>query len=168
MEWVGRKVFERGYWKCGEERRAESEVLEKSEGGDVTDGQIEDDDDADDSGSGDVVKKRWVRIVRSGIGISSVVNGFTWVEGTRSWKVEGRLAEKVHRWRELDRLEEQEEEKRRLGTRWTDDPMDIDVGSDDTLSEEDEDESDTDEVKALKVMFCSSRINMDIKLILII
>jgi protein SMG6 len=164
MEWVGRKVFERGYWKSGEDRRAESDVLEETEGGDVTDGQIEDDDDADDSGSGDVVKKRWVRIARSGIGISNAVDGFTWVEGTRSWKVEGRLAEKVHSWRELDRLEKQEEEKRRLGTRWTDDPMDIDVGSDDTLSEEDDDESDTDEVKALKVTFCSSPINMDIEI----
>lgn len=150
MEWVGRKVFERGYWKSGEDRRAESEVLEETEGGDVTDGQIEDDDDADDSGSGDVVKKRWVRIVRSAIGISAVVDGFIWVEGTREWKVEGRLAEKVRKWRELDRIEQEEEEKRRLGTRWTDDPMDIDEGSDDTLSEEEDDESDTDEVKALK------------------
>jgi protein SMG6 len=153
MEWVGRKVFERGYWKSGEERRAESEVLEETEDGDVTDGRIEDDDDADDSGSGDVVKKRWVRLVRSGIGISSVVDGFTWVEGTREWKVEGRLAEKVRKWQELDRIEEGEEEKRKLGTRWTDDPMDIDERSDDSLSEDDEDEDDTDEVKALKVMF---------------
>ena len=154
MEWVGRKVFERGYWKSGEEKRAENEVLEKSEGGDVTDGQIEDDNDVDDSRSGDIVKKRWVRIVRSGIGISGVVDGFTWVEGTREWKVEGNLAEKVHRWRELDHIEEEEEEKRRLGTRWTDDSMDIDEGSDDTLSEEEDDEHDTDEVKALKVLLC--------------
>ena len=153
MEWVGRKVFERGYWKNGEERRAESEVLEETENGDMTDGQIEDDDDSDDSGSGDVVKKRWIRIVRSGIGISGVVDGFSWVEGTRVWKVEGRLAEKVRRWRELDRTEEEEEEKRRLGTRWTDDPMDIDEGSDEALSEQEQDEDDTDEVKALKVNF---------------
>lgn len=164
MEWVGRKVFERGYWKSGEDRRAESEVLEETEGGDVTDGQIEDDDDADDSGSGDVVKKRWVRIVRSAIGISAVVDGFIWVEGTREWKVEGRLAEKVRKWRELDRIEQEEEEKRRLGTRWTDDPMDIDEGSDDTLSEEEDDESDTDEVKALKVMFRLCCKSMKIKL----
>jgi protein SMG6 len=164
MEWVGRKVFERGYWKSGEERRAESEVLEETEGGDVTDGQIEDDDDADDSGSGDVVKKRWVRIVRSGVGIFNVVDGFTWVEGTREWKVEGKLAEKVRKWQELDRIEEEEEEKRRLGTRWTDDPMDIDEGSDDSLSEDEDDENDTDEVKALKVMFCLCRRDVRLKL----
>jgi hypothetical protein len=155
MEWVGRKVFERGYWKSGEEKRAEIEVLEELEDGDLTDGQIEDDNDADDSGSGDIIKKRWVRIVRSGVGVSIVVDGFTWVEGTREWKVEGKLLEKVHRWRELDRIEAEEEEKRRLGTRWTDDPMDIDESSDDALSEEEEDENDSDEVKALKVIFAS-------------
>jgi len=27
MEWVGRKVFERGFWKSGEEKKAELEVL---------------------------------------------------------------------------------------------------------------------------------------------
>ncbi len=27
MEWVGCRVFERGYWKSGEERKAEMEVL---------------------------------------------------------------------------------------------------------------------------------------------
>lgn len=32
MEWVGRRVYERGFWKSGEERRAEIEVLNKSEG----------------------------------------------------------------------------------------------------------------------------------------
>jgi protein SMG6 len=33
-EWVGGKVFERGYWnKTGEERRVEMEVLDVEEGG---------------------------------------------------------------------------------------------------------------------------------------
>ncbi|KAG6861720.1 hypothetical protein C0995_012724 [Termitomyces sp. Mi166 len=159
MEWVGRSVFERGYWKSGEDRRTEIEVLEEQEWArEMTDGHIEDDDDADDddkSGGhkgGDVVSKRWTRIVRSAVGIAGLVDGFTWVDGTREWRVEGRLAEKVHQWREQDRIQQEEEEKRRSGTRWNDDLMDIDDESaGDVLSEEDDnDENDTPVVKELK------------------
>ncbi|KAG6869024.1 hypothetical protein C0993_005683 [Termitomyces sp. T159_Od127] len=159
MEWVGRSVFERGYWKGGEERRAEIEVLEEQEWArEMTDGRIEDDDGEEEDEksavhkAGDVVSRRWTRIVRSAVGVAGLVDGFTWVEGTREWRVEGRLAEKVHQWREQDRIEREEEEKRRLGTRWNDDLMDIDdESSGDVLSEEDDDdENDTPEVKELK------------------
>ncbi|KAG5639579.1 hypothetical protein H0H81_010781 [Sphagnurus paluster] len=161
MEWVGRSVFERGYWKGSEERRAEIEVLEEREAPEeMTDGRIEDDDD-DGPGvkstslgasTGDVITKRWVRIVRSAVGVSSVVEGFTWVENTREWKIEGPLADKVRSWREQDRIEQEEEEKRLRGMRWSDDLMDVDEdGAVDVLSEEDEeDENDTPEVKELK------------------
>ena len=37
MEWVGRHVFERGYWKSGEEKGKEIEILEASEPMEVTD-----------------------------------------------------------------------------------------------------------------------------------
>ena len=47
MEWVGRKVLERGFWKSGEEKKAELEVLEMVEGKALTDGTIEDDDGDD-------------------------------------------------------------------------------------------------------------------------
>ncbi|KAG6878101.1 hypothetical protein C0992_008589 [Termitomyces sp. T32_za158] len=161
MEWVGRSVFERGYWKGGEERRVEVEVLEEREWArEMTDGRIEDDHGEDDDekgapgkpGAGDVAHKRWTRIVRCAVGIAGLVDGFTWVDGTREWSVQGRLAEKVNQWREEDRIEQEEEEKRRLGTRWNDDLMDIDdESSGDVLSEEDEDdEDDTAEVKELK------------------
>ncbi|KAF5387074.1 hypothetical protein D9615_001809 [Tricholomella constricta] len=161
MEWVGRSVFERGYWKSGDERHAEIEVLAERELADeMTDGRIEDDDEEEavggsrsgGVGSGDVVTKRWVRVVRSAVGISTVVGGFTWAEGTREWKVEDRLAEKVRCWREQDRIEQEEEEKRLRGTRWSDDLMDVDEeGGSDALSEEDDDdENDTPEVKELK------------------
>ena len=168
MEWVGRSVFERGYWKSGEERRAEVEVLEERDlGEETTDGQIENDDDenvgvATGKGSrtggvsspraADVMKKRWVRIIRSAVGIAAVVDGFSWVEGTREWKVEGSLADKVRNWQEEDRLEREREERRRLGTRWADDSMDVDEEDvNDSLSEDEDDENDTEEVKALKV-----------------
>ncbi|KAG1813564.1 uncharacterized protein BJ212DRAFT_1482468 [Suillus subaureus] len=53
MEWIGRKVFERGYWKSGEERRMsmEVEILDVEEGGQLTDGIIEDEDDEEDGHS---------------------------------------------------------------------------------------------------------------------
>jgi protein SMG6 len=90
MEWVGRKVFERGFWKSGEERKAELEVLEMIEGKALTDGTIEDDDDdggapktSSLSGSGSELVSRWVRIIRCGVNIAGVVDGFNWVEGSR-------------------------------------------------------------------------------------
>jgi hypothetical protein len=104
MEWVGRKVFERGYWKSGEERKAEMEVLSPvEEYGEGTDGRIEDDDD-DESEKKSRMKcklvRRWVRIVRCAVSISDAVEGFRWVEGSRVWRVEGILKEKVREWRE--------------------------------------------------------------------
>ncbi|KAJ7109155.1 hypothetical protein C8R44DRAFT_277493 [Mycena epipterygia] len=158
MEWVGRKVYQQGFWKTGEDKRAEIEVLDDSEAVEITDGRIEDDDDEEGGGGGEGGKsagdgelaKRWVRIVRCAVGIADVVDGFTWVEGTREWRVEGALAKKAEEWREQDRLQAEEEERRRMGTRWADDSMDVDDVTGDSLSEESEDEDDTDEVKALK------------------
>jgi len=156
MEWVGRKVFERGFWKSGEERKAELEVLQKSEGEQLTDGMIEDDDGEEDgrrkpSSTSDLVR-RWVRIARSAVGIAGAVDGFSWVDGTREWSVEGKLAEKVTMWKEEDRIEREEEERRRMVKRWVDDPMDVDEEGEDSVSETSEDdENDSEEVKALKV-----------------
>ena len=157
MEWVGRKVFERGFWKSGEEKKAELEVLEMIEGKALTDGTIEDDDGDDGpkssslSGSGSELVSRWVRIIRCGVNISGTVDGFSWVEGSREWKIEGKLAEKVTRWREEDQAEREEEERRRMGRRWTEDPMDVDDAEDSISEESEDDESDSEEVKALKV-----------------
>jgi protein SMG6 len=158
MEWVGRKVFERGFWKSGEEKKAELEVLEMVEGKALTDGTIEDDDGDDggahktSSGSGSELVSRWVRIIRCGVDIASAVDGFNWVEGSREWNIEDKLAEKVTQWKEEDQAEQEEEERRRMGRRWTEDPMDVDADAeDDGISEESEDdENDSEEVKALK------------------
>jgi hypothetical protein len=157
MEWVGRRVFERGYWKSGEEKSKEVEVLDASEGEEVTDGIIEDEDDDDESptssgGSGGETGKRWTRIVRCAVGIAQTVDGFRWVEGTRDWKIEGVLEHKVQRWKEEARIEQEADEKHRRGTRWADDAMDVDGLADDSSEESEDDEDDTAEVKALKVM----------------
>lgn len=154
MEWVGRKVFERGYWKSGEDRRVEIEVLDIEEGGQLTDGIIEDEDE-DERGSGlkNETMQRWTRIARTAVNLTGLVDGFTWVEGTREWKVDGILEAKVRRWRDEDRHEREQEEIRRRGRRWTDDAMDIDIGDAevDESSEGEDDEEDSQEVKALKV-----------------
>ena len=50
MEWVGRKVFERRYWKSAEDRRVEIDVLDIEEGNQLTDGIIQD-EDADERGT---------------------------------------------------------------------------------------------------------------------
>ncbi|KAF9050675.1 hypothetical protein BDZ89DRAFT_1057118 [Hymenopellis radicata] len=149
MEWVGRKIYERGFWKSGADKKMELEVLDDAEAEDITDGRIEDDDDDDCEGGS--IKKRWVRLVRCGVEIASAVDGFSWAEGTRQWKVEGALAQKVRTWREEDAIEKEKEERRRLGTRWTDDSMDVDEDSLDISEDSESDgENDSQEVKELK------------------
>jgi hypothetical protein len=161
MEWVGRRVFERGYWKSDEEKSKEIELLDTCEGGEVTDGIIEDEDDDDDEGTasrgtfGGETGRRWTRIVRCGVGIAQAVDGFKWVEGTRDWSVEGVLEQKVQRWKKEDRIEQEAEEKRRRGTRWADDAMEVDDGDVNDYDSEgsEDDEDDSAEVKALKVQY---------------
>ncbi|KAK1222785.1 hypothetical protein PQX77_014353 [Marasmius sp. AFHP31] len=149
MEWVGRKVFERGYWKSGEDRQAEIEVLDELEVEEMDDGRIESDAEEEDNSQ---TKKRYIRIVRSAVTLAGIVPGFTWVEGTREWRVEGELSEKVQRWKEEDRKEKEEEERRKQGTRWADDSMDVDEDApEDSLeSSSDDDEFDTPEIRELK------------------
>ena len=93
MEWVGRRVFERGYWKSGEERKAEMDVLSPIE--EYGEGGIENDDEGVEKKSGmrcELVR-RWVRVVRCAVFISGAVEGFRWVEGSREWRVESILKE---------------------------------------------------------------------------
>jgi protein SMG6 len=97
MEWVGRKVFETGFWKSGEEKKVEFEVLETAE--------LE--------GKALTVVSRWVRIIRCGVNIASAVEGFNWVVGSKEWNVEGKLAEKLTRWKEEDEAERLGEGKER-------------------------------------------------------
>lgn len=154
MEWVGRKVFERGYWKSGEDRRAEMEVLDLEESVQLTDGIIEDEDE-DEGGQGEgqsVTAKRWTRMTRCAVALANFVDGFSRREGTRHWVVEGALAAKVERWQEEDRRQREEEERRRRGRLRTDDIMDIDTEEEveETSEESEDDDEDSEEIKALK------------------
>lgn len=154
MEWVGRKVFERGYWKSGEDRRAEMEVLDFEENVQLMDGIIEDEDE-DEEGQEEgqsVTAKRWTRLTRCAVALANVVDGFSRREGTRQWTVEGALAAKVERWQEEDQREREDEERRRRGRSRTDDVMDVDAEEEveETSEESEDDGEDPEEIKALK------------------
>lgn len=203
MEWVGRKVYERGFWKSngGEDEkfaRIEVEYLcesERGKGDDGTDGKIEDDDDdvhpnhvsaphmlgraggvpmiltANGAKGGtsvdvslmppprrtlapaDVNIKRFVRILRCGIIIASLVPGFTWVEGTREISITGPLTDRIRIWDEEKRAQELEEETRRmrLNERRAEEDPDMEVDAMNSEESTDEDyEDDLEEVKVLK------------------
>ncbi|KAF8132829.1 hypothetical protein EV363DRAFT_1397750 [Boletus edulis] len=125
MEWVGRKI----------------EVLDTEEGNQLTDGIIQD-EDADERGSelNKETARRWTRIARAAVNLAGLVDSFTWMEGTREWKVDGR---------DEDRHEREQEEIRREGQRWTNDALEIDADgveaeADESLESED-DEEDSEE-----------------------
>lgn len=114
MEWVGRRIYGRDFWKCPDDSKLEIEFLAES-----------DDDDADvqrhRSLSKDVNTKRWIRILRSAIGISDAVDGFSWIEGKRAFTIDSALEAKVAAWKEEERLEKLADQKRSLGRRWFED-----------------------------------------------
>ncbi|KAI0085483.1 hypothetical protein BDY19DRAFT_966394 [Irpex rosettiformis] len=166
MGWGGKNVYERGFWKRavnGEDKNYETDILDRREtDAALVDGIIEDEDDQDEEHAKgrSNTKDRWFRIARSAVRIGKVVNGLVYtppieLDGRGEWRVEGALADKVAQWREEDRREKAEEERRLRGTRWNDDDDDMDVDEDvrmvdvDSMSE-DESEDTTDEVRALK------------------
>lgn len=164
MEWIGRKVYERGFWRVAEERkpelqrRPELEVLDTHDRGELTDGTIEDDDeDEEDSYLKSDLGRRWVRLIRSGVTFSHLVPGFHWVQATRQWRIEGDLEQKVQQWQAEDLEKKREEETRHLKHRMTeesDDMMDVDAvagAEEDEDSSDNDDENDSEQVKELKV-----------------
>ncbi|KAK7019295.1 hypothetical protein R3P38DRAFT_3554956 [Favolaschia claudopus] len=98
----------------------------------ITDGHSEDDDDDEDQDAkarDAKLARRWVRIEPCAVGIADAVDGFTWVEGTREWRVQ-------------DRLQAEEDKRRRMSTRWaSDDSIDVDEGFEgESIPEESEDD----------------------------
>ncbi|KDQ61845.1 hypothetical protein JAAARDRAFT_55164 [Jaapia argillacea MUCL 33604] len=158
MEWVGRKVFERGFWNksSSSEDHVELEVLDTRDmSEDVTDGIIEDEDEDEESSTSRRLlsqnHQRWLRTMRAGLSLAKIIGGFDRSMGTCEWRVSGLLAEKVAHWNEEDRLEREQDERRRRGTRWGDESMDVD--EDDAFvdnEESEDDEDDTPDIQALK------------------
>jgi len=169
LGWGGKKVYERGFWgkdaPQNEETNMEVEVLDRCEADDQhMDGIIEDEDEDGQTKSQSngrlEMKERWVRVARAGLKLCKIVNGFSYLppqsrEGRGEWRVDGALADKVARWKEEARREQEEEERRMRGTRWGDDDgMDVDdgdsLGLDEASDDSEDGEADSDEIKALK------------------
>jgi protein SMG6 len=173
MEWGGRRVYERGFWKNGEGRHAEMEVLDTIEIKDgQTDGIIEDESEAEGRAEGSETSKRWIRIARSAGIISKMIPGFSLNTSSRSFVISGILEEKLQKWKEEDRLEREDEERRRSRRPWLGEDMDVDDEEDaaDGLSDDfDSDEDESEEVKALKVRtsFYSNYIHLLMKTIIL-
>ncbi|KAJ3825018.1 hypothetical protein F5880DRAFT_1622927 [Lentinula raphanica] len=155
LEWVGRNIYPHKFWKASEGcEKAEIEILGKPQPVQVTDGFIEDDNSKKASSSKRRSEEtRWIRTARSAIDIAGAVEGFTCVEGTLEWRVEGVLVEQVRHWKEEDRVEQELEERRRMCSSWGDDAMDIDEEHAESFSDSSEevDENDSEEVKILKI-----------------
>ncbi|KIP06005.1 hypothetical protein PHLGIDRAFT_73330 [Phlebiopsis gigantea 11061_1 CR5-6] len=163
LGWGGKKVYERGFWDKatrGEEKSLESEVLDKIQAADVRDGVIEDDaeDDEQQKYRAELrraeLSGRWIRVARAALKIAKVVGGFAYAPPPTKdlrgqWRIEGHLAERVARWREEERLEKLEAERRLRGTRWDEDEDDMDVDDEEHMGN-DSDEDVSEEVKALK------------------
>lgn len=65
------------------ETSKEIELLDASNGREVTDGIIKDNESTTSHGMfGSETGRRWTRIVRCGVGITQAIDGFKWVEGT--------------------------------------------------------------------------------------
>ena len=160
MAWAGRRVYEHGFWvrgatKGSNEVSGEMEVLLATENEEQdTDGIIEDDEHGEDAGPKDYTNRRWVRIIRSCIGLAQSVPGFDLrrQEGSSvNWELGEAMRLKAEMWREEERMEREEEERRR-NRHWGDDDDDMDL---DVEEEEDEEFDDDPEVRALQVRgFC--------------
>jgi protein SMG6 len=161
MLWPGR-LFERGFWDCGEGHLMEMEMLDARDSpseASADDGMWEDDVDDNDKPCREKPSRTtlaWRRTMWACTKIAKVVSGFRW-DGKCTWWVEGVLAEKTRQWEEEDRQAREEEERRKMGRRWIDvdgdQLMDVEDEIVDTTSESgsDDDEDDTEEIKALKV-----------------
>jgi hypothetical protein len=160
MVWPGR-LFERGFWDGGDGHLMEMEMLDARDStseASVDDGMWEDDLDEGNKPSREKPSRAtlaWRRTMWACTKIAKVVPGFRW-DGKCKWWVEGVLADKARQWEEEDRQAREEEERRKMGRRWVDvdgdQLMDVEEIAD-TLSESgsDDDEDDTEDVKALKV-----------------
>ena len=62
------------------------------------------------SGLKNETAQRWTRITRTAVNLAGLVNGFTWVDGTCDWKVDGVLEAKVRSWRDKDHHERDQED----------------------------------------------------------
>jgi protein SMG6 len=118
MDWLGRRVYERGFWKPQPGLACEGDVLdarERSAFDADSDGVIEDADGGGGATEAWIERGRWVRIARSALALAATT-GVEYRRESGEWSVGPALAEKVRRWREEEQREREEEERRRART----------------------------------------------------
>lgn len=158
MAWAGRRVYEHGFWvrstsKGGgssNEVSGEMDVLLTNENDEQdTDGIIEDDEHGEETGPKDYTNRRWVRIIRSCLGLVQSVPGFDLRRqegGSVGWELGEAMRLKAELWREEERREREEEERRR-NRHWGDDDDEMELDAED---EEIEEFDEDPEVRALQ------------------
>lgn len=154
MGWVGRRVYEHGFWPRGASSSGggltgEMDVLLANENIEQErDGIIEDDEHGEDMTAKDYTGRRWVRVIRSCISMIQTVPGFeirSDAEGTR-FELGETMMRKAEMWKEEERIEREEEERRR-NRHWTNDE---DVDMDVDYEEEEEEFDDDPTIRALQ------------------
>ncbi|EJD53809.1 hypothetical protein AURDEDRAFT_180216 [Auricularia subglabra TFB-10046 SS5] len=153
MEWLGRRVYERGFWARAE-KGGEMEVLLAQEANfePADDGIIEDDsDEANHAATSTAVgnQRRWTRVCRAAGILGKAVPGFVWQRETRRWVVTGPLREKVQEWAALER-QLSEKQARSWADEDMDDEMDIDEEDQNNTESSEEDDDEDEQVKALR------------------
>jgi len=121
-----------------------------------TDGIIEDDEHGEDVMQKDYTGRRWVRIIRSCLGLTQTVPGFEILqdsEGTR-FDLGEAMMRKAELWKEEERREREEDERRR-NRHWGDEDDDVDMDVD--YEEEEEELDDDPTVRALQVRTITSK-----------
>ncbi|PVF98027.1 hypothetical protein CPB86DRAFT_705961 [Serendipita vermifera] len=153
MAWTIRRVYEHGFWTRGAGSSSaissEMDVLSVDEGIEQdTDGIIETEERGEETGPKDYTRRRWVRIIRSCVGLLQTVPGFELGHGETGpeWRLGDVMRRKAEMWKEEERIEREEEERRRHRL-WEDDDLDQDMEVD---SDEEEELDDDPVVRALQ------------------
>ncbi|KAI0055170.1 hypothetical protein BV25DRAFT_1932002 [Artomyces pyxidatus] len=154
MAWPSCKMFEHGFWDSSEGQRMEMKVPKEQ----VVE---EDEDEAKHKHKTDSAEAlRWQRAVWAGARLTVLVDGFVWDKASSraepNWRMEDPLQQRVRAWEEEARAEQEEEERRKHGTQWTDSEDKMGVKEDELELAEDssgpsDDEDDSYEVRAFKV-----------------
>lgn len=159
MEWVGRRVYERGFWKLhsggNSEPQGESLALTSSAGLEQVDGIVEDDSDSMDVDQApeptDDSARRWKRLRYSAESLAKSVPGLA-SAGGMALMIGGELQEKVARWTAEREAKEEAERRRHARISWDEDEG-IDMEVDEVEEEDVDDVNDSEVVRALKVRY---------------
>ncbi|KAF8326386.1 uncharacterized protein EI90DRAFT_3127987 [Cantharellus anzutake] len=171
MEWAGRRVYERGFWKSrcpipsihgemdvirpGEASSDEPTTAESQDG--IVEDEREDEMDWEASPAPPqaLSAARWKRVRTTAEVLLKFIPGLQWDDQAKSVVVLGELEVKISKWEEERREEEREALARSRGYRnATSSPGDMEVeeelDSEDVEDENDEDPEDSEQVKDLK------------------